>query len=296
MEIKSLCYRVAAFCLLSILFSCATNTDTKAAMRMDPGIVGFALPGIIKSSESKLKKNPHNQKIILDAGSYNIMYANAFIQGPASILPPSQYQKRDKEYKRAKKYYARGVNILNAGIEDKYPGITTVDSTRLKNEYLQKLTKEDVPHIYWLTAGTLCAFSMDPFDLKYGAEIATLSMLIKRAYEIDADYDGSVLDEFFFLYYTLLPAELGGDKTKAPQYYERALKKTNGFSAGLYVSWAECISIPNQDYKDFKAHLDKALAINVEEHPDTKLTNILAQRKAKYYLENAQLYFIDTEE
>jgi predicted anti-sigma-YlaC factor YlaD len=277
------------------IVSCATNADN-AAMRLSPGIVNMALPAVINSSESKLKKDPHNQKLVVDAGSYNIMYANAFIQGRASMLPPSKYEKRDKENLKAQKYYASGVEILSAGLEDKYPGITKADAAGITKDYLPQITKEDVPLIYWLTAGTLCAFANDPFDLKYGSKIAPLSVLIKKAYELDPDYNTSTLDEFFFLYYASLPPDLGGDKAKAKEYYERAIEKTKGRSAGVYVAWAEAMSIPSQNYKDFVEKLKQALAINAKKTPDIKLLNILAQRKARHYLENSDQYFLDTSE
>ncbi|GMO28823.1 MAG: hypothetical protein Ta2F_04200 [Termitinemataceae bacterium] len=291
----------AISCAALLLVSCATTEgggkNTAAmAMKLGPGIVNMALPAVIKSSERKLKKDTHNQKLVVDAGSFNIMYANAFIQGQAKMLPLSKYEKRDKENAKAQKYYARGVEILNAGLEDKYPGITSADTDVITKEYLPKITKEDVPLIYWLTAGTFCAFANDPFDLKYGSKIAPLSLLIKKAYEIDPDYNTSTLDEFFFLYYAALPQDLGGDITKAPQYYERAVSKTKGLSAGIYVSWAEVISIPKQDYKDFIEKINMAMAIDPKKTPDIKLMNVLAHEKAEHYLKNAGRYFLDTEQ
>ncbi|GMO53744.1 MAG: hypothetical protein Ta2G_12160 [Termitinemataceae bacterium] len=284
--------------------SCATNKGAEKAkktdmadraMRMDPGLVKMVLPSVIRSNQAKFKKHPTDQKLAIAAGSYNVMYANAFIQGPASILPKSDYQKRDAQYKKAKKYYAQGVKILTAGLENKYSGITAADNAELAKNYLSKITKEDVPMIYWLTAGTLCAFSIDPFDLQYGSKISHLSALIKKAYELDPNFNTSSLDEFFFMYYSALPPELGGDIKQAPIYYERALKKTKGQSVGLFVSWIEYVSIPNQNYKDFKEKIAAALAIDIEANPDIKLTNTLSMRKAKYYSENADLFFLDTE-
>jgi predicted anti-sigma-YlaC factor YlaD len=262
---------------------------------MDPGTVAFFLPSVIASSESKAKAHPADTALAVEAGSYNIMYANAFIQGPASILPPSKFEKRDKEYQRAKTYYLRGITLLNSALEKKYPGISDVDITDLQKKYLPAITKDDVPLIYWLTAGTLCAYSIDPFDLSLGTKISFLSVLIKKAYELDPDYNTSALDEFFFLYYASLPKELGGDVSKAPEFYERALKKLNGSSVGIYVSWAESISIPNQDYSDFKEKVDAALAVDIKKYPDNKLTNILARRKAEYYAKHADLFFVTTD-
>jgi hypothetical protein len=273
--------------------SCATE---KMAMRSSPELVGGLMPAILRSDEAKLKRHSDDQKLMLETGSYYVMYANAFVQGPASILPPREYEKRDAKYKQAKKLYLRGVEILRAAFEEKFSGINEADLAHLQTEYLPQLTKDDVPLIYWLTAGTLSAYSLDPFDLSLNTKIAELSALIKKAYELDPDFNAGALDEFFMLFYASLPVDLGGDKSLVPVFYKRALEKSHGLSAGTYLSWAEVVSIPAQDYPDFKEHIQAALAVDVKKNPDNKLVNILAQRKARYYLKNANLFFIDTDD
>jgi hypothetical protein len=88
---------------------------------------------------------------------------------------------------------------------------------------------------------------------------------------------------------------MGGDMALAKLHYGRALDKTGGFAASPYVSWAQAVSIPAQDYRDFKRNLDAALEIDANKHPSNKLVNVLAQRKARYLLDNADIYFIDTD-
>jgi hypothetical protein len=119
--------------------------------------------------------------------------------------------------------------------------------------------------------------------------------MIKKAYELDPDWNGGALDEFFMICYASLPPELGGDKSLVAGFYERALEKSNGVSAGPYVSWAEVVSIPEQNYNDFKEKLTLALTVNINKNPDTRLVNILAQRKAKYYLKEARYYFVEAD-
>jgi hypothetical protein len=87
---------------------------------------------------------------------------------------------------------------------------------------------------------------------------------------------------------------MGGDLALAKLHYDRALERAGGFAASPYVSWAQAVSIPAQDYGDFKRNLDAALEIKVNKHPSNKLVNVLAQRKARYLLDNADVYFIDT--
>ncbi|MDR2795999.1 MAG: TRAP transporter TatT component family protein, partial [Spirochaetaceae bacterium] len=265
---------------------------------------GGILPGIIKKNEAKLKKRPDDQKLILETGSYYVMEANAFVQGPASILPPEKYAERDAEYQKAKALYLRGVEILEDGLEKRQPGILqaargaagggTADSEAPAG--FEQLTAEDVPYIYWLTAGVLSAFSIDPLDLSTGMKVGEVSALIKYAYRLDPDFNDGALDDFFILYYASLPEAMGGDLALAKEHYERALEKTRGLSSGPYVSWAQAVCIPAQNFPEFKYNLSEALKINVNKNPSNKLLNVLAQRKARYLLDNADIYFIDTDD
>jgi predicted anti-sigma-YlaC factor YlaD len=286
---------LALFCGI-FFFSCSTQ---QLAMRLSPEFVGSMLPDIIKKNEAKLKKRPDDQKLILETGSYYVMEANAFVQGPASMLPPEKYAERDSEYRKARALYLRGAEILRGGLEKRHPGIINAARSAAGGggtppPAFQSLTAEDVPYIYWLTAAVLSAFSLDPLDLSTGMRVGEVSALIKYAYRLDPDFNEGALDEFFILYYASLPESMGGSLPLAKIHYERALQKTRRLAAGPYVSWAEAVSIPAQNYSEFKYNLNEALKIDPGKNPSNKLVNALAQRKARYLLDNADIYFIDT--
>ncbi|MDR1148585.1 MAG: TRAP transporter TatT component family protein [Spirochaetaceae bacterium] len=275
------------------LFSCTTQ---QIAMRSSPEFVGSLLPGIIKKGEAKLKKDPDNQKLILETGSYYVMDANAFVQGPASMLPADKYAEREAAYKQSRLMYLRGADILEDGLEKRHPGIMAKAQAADDNDTaaFESITKEDIPYIYWLTAAVFSAFGLDPLDLSVGMKAGAVSKLIKYAYTLDPDFNDGVLDEFFLLYYASLPQAMGGDLALAKIHYDRALQKTRGISASPYVSWAEAVCIPAQNFACFKKNLNAALSINAGKHPSNKLLNVLSQRKARYLLDNADTYFINT--
>jgi hypothetical protein len=75
-----------------------------------------------------------------------------------------------------------------------------------------------------------------------------------------------------------------------------ALEKSGGALASPYVSYAQAVAIPAQDYETFKTNLETALAVDVDEDPANRLVNVLAQRKARFLLDSAVYYFADLEE
>jgi len=59
------------------------------------------------------------------------------------------------------------------------------------------------------------------------------------------------------------------------------LELSEGSRASLYISYAESISVSNQNKEEFLELLDKALAVDVDEIPGQRLANILAQERAQ---------------
>jgi predicted anti-sigma-YlaC factor YlaD len=261
----------------------------------DPELIGDALPFAIKMYEALLAQNPKHQGLLLTTGSLFVMYANAFIQGPAEMLDPiDSYHERRESLDRAKKLYLRGKAILYSALEYKYPGFqaATVQEGTLA-PLLKKCKKDDVPLLYWAAAGGFAAYSLDVFDFSLGYNIPEWGLMMARAYELDPDFNEGAIDEFYILYYASLPENMGGDKDKAEIHFQRALEKSKGMSAGAYVSYAKaiCADTQNPNYDAFVENLEKALAIDPDQNKSNRLINILSQRKASFMLYTADDYF-----
>jgi tetratricopeptide (TPR) repeat protein len=261
----------------------------------DPELVGDALPFAIKMYEALLAKNPKHQGLLLTTGSLFVMYANAFIQGPAEMLDPvDSYYERLDSMDRAKKLYIRGKDILYSALEYKFPGFSaaTVQDDTLA-PLLKKCKKDDVPLLYWTAAGGFAAYSIDVFDFSLGYNIPEWGAMMARAYELDPNFNEGAIDEFYIQYYASLPDSMGGDKDKAEIHFKQALEKSGGLTASPYVSYAKsvCADAQNPNYDAFIENLEKALAIDTDEVKSNRLVNILAQRKAKHMLDYADDYF-----
>jgi predicted anti-sigma-YlaC factor YlaD len=256
----------------------------------DPQLVGDALPFAIKMYESLLGADPKHRGLLRTTGSLFVMYANAFVQKPAEQLP--MFAGRQAGIERAKKLYLRGLELLYRGLELKYPGFDGAFQKDSLPEILAKMKKDDVPSLYWAAAGGLSAYSLNPFDLNLGLRIPEFLALVNRAYELEPDYNSGALDDFLLLFYASVPASLGGDKALADIHYQRALEKSKGLLAGPYVSYAQAVSIPGQDYDTFKACLEAALAIDPDADPSNRLVTVISQRKARYLLDSAPRFFV----
>lgn len=257
----------------------------------DPKLVGDAIPFAIKMYEALLSQNPNHQGLINTTGSMFVMYANAFVQGPAEMLPYHDYEEREAALDRAKSLYLRGIDILYRGMDLKYPGFSAATSNGRLPEILSRTKKEDIPALYWIAAGGFSAYSINLLDFELSARITDWSAMIHRAYELDPNYGGATLDEFYIIFYSSLPEILGGDKERAEYHFMQTMEKTGWNSASAYVSYAQNISEPAQDYDTFRDYLEKALAIDPDADPSNRLVTLINQQKAAWLLDNAWLFF-----
>lgn len=259
----------------------------------DPQLVGDALPFAIKMYEALLAANPRHQGLMLTTGSLFIMYANAFVQGPAEMLPSHEWQAREAALSRAKKLYLRGMEKIYDALEARHRGFRQAAAAgeAVFQRYLNRLRKQDVPLLYWAVAGGLAAYSIDVMDFELSQRIPEWTAMLHRAYELNPNFNGAALNEFFIMFYASLPEMLGGSIELAREHFHRAMEKTGGNSAGAFVSYAELISAPANDYDGFRYNLTRALAIDPNIDVSTRLVTIIMQRRARWLLDNAYLFF-----
>ena len=306
-SVKLWATKIFSILLLATLFllcmGCSVNTLVANALTgeggstvftgdPDPELVGDALPFAIKMYEALLDSTPKHQGLMFTTGSLLVMYANAYVHGPAEMLPVEEWHEREAGMQRAKTLYLRGSGILYDALDAKYKGFakTAAEGGDLQ-PILRKCKKKDAGLLYWAVAGGLAAFSIDVLDYDLSARIPEWKAMILRAYELDPDYGVAAIDEFFILFYASLPEIMGGDRELAKVHFQRALDKTGGNSAGAYVSYAQAICVADQDYDAYRDYLEKAIAVDPDADPSTRLANIITQRKARWLLDNAYIYF-----
>ena len=258
-------------------------------------LVGEALPFTIKMYESLLEANPGHLGLLQTTGSLIVMYAHAFVQRPAEQLPREMFIERQAAMERARKLYLRGNELLYRGLELRYPGFDGAfqrgEPPGLLPTILAKMEKDDLPFLYWAAVAGISAYSLNPFDLGLGLRLQEFLALINRSYELDPDFNSGALDEFYLLYYASIPETMGGDKSRAEIHFQRAREKSKGLLASPYVSYAQSVSIPAQDYDSFIKYLEAALAIDPDADPPRRLVNTISQQRARHLLASASQYF-----
>ena len=261
----------------------------------DPELVGEALPFALKLYETILAETPDHERLLLATGSGFVSYANAFVATPASMLPFYEWDRREAAQTRAKRLYLRGREYLLRGLELRHPGFRQAlfaEDPSAVAPYLSRMTPADVPYLYWVAAGWVAAFSLDAFDLELALTVPRVEPLLRRALDLDETYSDGAIHDFLVRYYAGLPEAMGGNPAKADYHHARALEIADGRLAGPFMSYAEAVAIPRQDVGMFVDLLERALAVDPDDYPPARLVNILTQRKARWYLENIDDFFL----
>ena len=261
----------------------------------DPELVGDALPFAIKLYESLMAASPGHLGLKLKTGSLYIMYANAFLQTPALLLPESDFKMQEFNYQRAKNLYLRGRDILLAALEQKYPGFKINLQKKLFAQALKTTSRKDVPLLYWAGAGWLGAYAIDPFDMDLGMTLPAAAALMNRVLELEENYAGGAIHEFYILYYGSLPEYMGGSLRKAREQFDKAVAISAGKSSTPYIALATTVSVKEQNLDEYQALLKQALAVDPDADPENRLLNILNRRKALWLTEHADDFFLEAE-
>lgn len=252
-----------------------------------------ALPAFIKVAEVAYRAAPKDPGTAATLASLYLLYGTAFIEGETLYLPDEAFAERETRGARAREYYRRAFGVLEPFIQRASPGffeasfILDADGVRLGYpvaDPLRRFKKRDVPLLYYGAAAIFAAFGSNPLDFTNAARLPQAFAMLERALELDPGYEAGAVYELAMQIYASMPAELGGSRDKALAAYEAALKASNGGSASAYVSYAALVALPDGDEPAFTKALKAALAVDPAAYPERTLFNVLARRRAEYYL------------
>lgn len=261
----------------------------------DPDLVGDALPFTLKLLDILISANLDSPPILLSAAQAYTAYAVLFLQQEANTVARNDFALRSRLLDRSKIHLLRARDYALSALEMLHPGFTeSLNSDDYENAFVE-MNEDDVPYLYFAAVSWIGAATVDVFDLELTLAIPRVAEMIHAAYAIDPDYSDGALHEFYVIYFSSLPEALGGDKERAEFHYREALRISNDLSVSAHVSMALGIAIPAQDSQQFRAFLAKALAIDVDEDINRRLTNIMGQRAAQWYLGNTPQFFLDAE-
>ena len=259
----------------------------------DPELVQAAIPFGLKLYESLLAESPRHTGLLLAAAQGFTEYSYAFVDSRIDEARAESPERADVLRERARKLYIRAYRYGMRGLEVNHPGFAAA----LDNDAdlaLQRVTKRDVPLLYWTAASRGLTISLSKTSPELIAELPLVETVVRRVAELDESFGAGAVPEFLIT----LEAAHSGVKPEEQQklmrqHFERALKISQGKRAGTYVSFAENACMPAQNKAEFQSLLEKALAVDPDADLDNRLANLVAQRRARWLLNHIDELFLE---
>lgn len=258
----------------------------------DIELVGDALPFTLKTIEGLLAEVPEHEGLLLTAASGFTQYSYVYVDYEALEIELSDTQKAHALKQRAKNLYLRGHSYALRSLELKQDHF--VAGLRLSpDQTLSAFTSQDVPSLYWFSLSWAAAIAADKSDMEMVADLNLIEPVIRKCLELDESFNQGALHEFMIAYQGGRSVLQGGGPAKARQHFERAMNLSADTSISPLVSLAESVSVTEQNREEFEALLSLALSYNVNTHMQTRLANLVAQRRARLLLTRIDSYFLE---
>jgi predicted anti-sigma-YlaC factor YlaD len=259
----------------------------------DPELVEAAIPFGLKLYESLLAESPKHTGLLLAAAQGFTEYSYAFVDSRIDEARAESVERADALRERARKLYIRAYRYGMRGLEVHHPGFAAA----LDNDAdlaLQRVTRRDVPLLYWTAASRGLTISLSKTSPELIAELPLVETVVRRVAELDENFGAGAVPEFLIT----LEAAHSGVKPEEQQklmrqHFERAVKLSQGKRAGTYVSFAENACVPAQNKAEFQSLLEKALAVDPDTDLDNRLANLVAQRRARWLLNHIDELFLE---
>jgi predicted anti-sigma-YlaC factor YlaD len=258
----------------------------------DPVLVGEALPFSLKLIDSLLAAEPEHRGLLLAGARGYLLYGYAYVDLPAEELNFVDIDRARALRERSRNIYLRAHDYASRALGLDYPGLPE----RLESNPAEAVTsvgeepQRDVATLYWLAASLGLAISVSRNEPALLARLPEVEAMLERALVLDESWNDGALHEFAI---SLAGAGLGPpDREAIERHYERALELSRGNRASVHVTYAETVTIPEQDRDAFTVSLRRALSVDLDDDPDRRLLNVIAQQRAQWLLENIDEFFL----
>jgi len=256
----------------------------------DPAFLGDALPFALLMMEELAREAPENVALRAALASGFTQYAYGWADLEAQLVKFEDYDRYRSYRELARKRYLRARQWGMEGLALVQPGFETQLSED-PSAAVEGLTEDTLPLLYWTGTAWLGAISLSADRPDLIAELPQATALLERALALDPDYDDGGLQELFVALAMARGPGAGGGKEVALAHFERALALSGGQRASLFVTRATSVALKTGDRQGFVSWLEKALAVDPDAVPAYRVSNLLAQRKARYLLEHVDDLF-----
>jgi predicted anti-sigma-YlaC factor YlaD len=271
---------------LSVILFCSSCVP-RTLIVDHPKVVSLYFEKKIKSLERKKSLSPKQKRLLLKT---KVEYGFGVLLEESDRILDHDYNLGVKKSQEAHIVFSDAKKVGNSILIISYPKLDSWLSGKTNLQF--KIN--DVSDLYWLAAaygGAIKSSRGNPFDV---VKLPVVKKLLMTAIALDPKWGKGALYSAMMSYTSSRP-DLFGDALidSVSSFYAKALIASDSLDASLFVSYAELIDKKFQDRDAFEQKLDLALNMDVEKDKDFRLSNIIAQERAKWLLSKTDEFFFE---
>ena len=271
---------------LSVILFCSSCVP-RTLIVDHPKVVSLYFEKKIKSLERKKSLSPKQKRLLLKT---KVEYGFGVLLEESDRILDHDYNLGVKKSQEAHIVFSDAKKVGNSILIISYPKL----DSWLSGETDLQFKINDVSDLYWLAAaygGAIKSSRGNPFDV---VKLPVVKKLLMTAIALDPKWGKGALYSAMMSYTSSRP-DLFGDALidSVSSFYAKALIASDSLDASLFVSYAELIDKKFQDRDAFEQKLDLALNMDVEKDKDFRLSNIIAQERAKWLLSKTDEIFFE---
>ena len=272
----------------------------------DPDILEQAFPASIQQLEGLLEVKPDDAvgRAML-ARSY-ASYGYGFLEDhyeAAQRSDDATEEQIEHWRERASQAYLRGREVALEQLDRAHPedgGFMASQHAGLDafNAHLARFTNasDDGPLLFWVAYNWARYIGLHRDDMSAIADVAYVRAIADRAAALDPTYmdRGPVALRAGLL--AAAPPALGGRPDEAKAALDEVIAATGRRNLLYLVTEAQLCAVPLQDRALFQSLLEEVLAFDVNAYPEQRIPNLLAQRRARRYLDQIDDLFVPVDD
>ncbi len=280
-------YFLKKIIVLSIIFLFISSCTPRILIVEYPGLVSKFYVKKISTLESKELLTIEEKRTLIKT---KIEYGYGVLLEQSDRLLDQDYQLGLEKANDAYKQFNEARDVCISIINNSYPNF----NKWLDNKADINFNKDDVYDLYWLAAsygGALRASRGKPYEL---VNLYKIGHLLEKAIDLDSKWGRGALFSAMMSYTSARPDLFGQNHIDSVTYYfDKAIVESDSLDAGVFVSYAELIDKKFQRKASFEKKLKYVLNMNINEDRYFRLTNIIAQERAKWLLSKKSDYFLE---
>lgn len=151
--------------------------------------------------------------------------------------------------------------------------------------------RSQITGMFWVALGLGATIGMFPEDLELGARLPQVELLLARVIELDEGFQDGLAHITLGILWSARSAAVGGDPERGRAHFDRARALSGGRNLMSDVMYARYYAVTTRDRRLFHDTLRAVLGTPASIWPENRLSNEIAQRKARRYLAHERRWF-----